>query len=116
MREAPAIDIIKGLTEKGAKIKAYDPVAMENAKKIFSSMGISDKITFCDNQYSALKDTDALVIVTEWLEFRKPDFEKMKKSLKDKTIFDGRNIYKPEHMQEKGFNYFSIGRKPVLQK
>jgi len=116
MREAPAIDIIKGLTEKGAKIKAYDPVAMENAKKIFSSMGISDKITFCDSQYSALEETDALVVITEWLEFRKPDFEKMKKSLKDKTIFDGRNIYKPEHMQEKGFNYFSIGRKPVLQK
>ena len=115
MREAPAIDIIKGLTEKGAKIKAYDPVAMENAKKIFSSMGISDKITFCDSQYSALEETDALVIVTEWLEFRKPDFDIMKKSLKDKTVFDGRNIYKPEHMKEMGFNYFSIGRKPVLQ-
>ncbi len=115
MREAPAIDIIKGLVEKGAKIKAYDPVAMENAKKIFSSMGISEKITFCDNQYSALKETDALIIVTEWLEFRKPDFEIMKKSLKDNTVFDGRNIFKPEHMREMGFNYFSIGRKPVIQ-
>lgn len=115
MREAPAIDIIKGLVEKGAKIKAYDPVAMENAKRIFSSMGISDKIIFCDNQYSALEQTDALVIVTEWLEFRKPDFEILKKSLKDKTVFDGRNIFKPEHMREMGFNYFSIGRKPVIQ-
>ncbi len=115
MREAPAIDIIKGLVERGAKIQAYDPVAMENAKRVFSTLGITDSIVFCAKQYEALQDADALIVVTEWMEFRKPDFELIKKLMKGNTIFDGRNIYKPEQMKESGFNYFSIGRKPVLQ-
>ncbi len=115
MREAPAIDIIKGLVERGAKIQAYDPVAMENAKRVFSSLGITDSIVFCAKQYEALQDADALIVVTEWMEFRKPDFELIKKLMKGNTIFDGRNIYKPEQMKESGFNYFSIGRKPIIQ-
>ncbi|BBB33628.1 UDPglucose 6-dehydrogenase [Thermotomaculum hydrothermale] len=115
MREAPAIDIIKGLVEKGAKIQAYDPVAMENAKKVFSRLGINEEITYCPKQYGALQDADALIVVTEWMEFRKPDFELIKKLMAGNTIFDGRNIYKPEQMKELGFNYFSIGRKPVIQ-
>ncbi len=115
MREAPAIDIIKGLVERGAKIQAYDPVAMENAKRVFSTLGITDSIVFCAKQYEALQDADALIVVTEWMEFRKPDFELIKKLMKGNTIFDGRNIYKPEQMKESGFNYFSIGRKPIIQ-
>ena len=115
MREAPSIDIIKGLVEKGANIQAYDPVATENAKRVFKRLGIENKITFCPKQYGALQDADALIVVTEWMEFRKPDFEIIKKLLKTNTIFDGRNIYKPENMKELGFNYFSIGRKPVIQ-
>ena len=115
MREAPSIDIIKGLVEKGANIQAYDPVATENAKRVFKKLGIKDKITFCAKQYGALQDADALIVVTEWMEFRKPDFEIIKKLMKGNTIFDGRNIYKPEQMRELGFNYFSIGRKPVIQ-
>ncbi len=115
MREAPSIDIIKGLVEKGAHIQAYDPVATENAKRVFKKLGIEDKITFCAKQYGALQDADALIVVTEWMEFRKPDFEIIKKLMKTNTIFDGRNIYKPEQMKELGFNYFSIGRKPVIQ-
>ncbi len=115
MREAPSIDIIKGLVEKGARIQAYDPVAMENAKKIFSRMGIENSITFCPKQYGALQDADALIVVTEWMEFRKPDFELVKKLMSKNIIFDGRNIYKPEQMKELGFNYFSIGRKPIIQ-
>ena len=115
MREAPAIDIIKGLVERGAKIQAYDPVAMENAKRVFSTLGITDSIVFCAKQYEALQDADALIVVTEWMEFRKPDFELIKKLMKGNTIFDGRNIYKPEQMKESGFNYFSIGRKPIIR-
>ncbi len=115
MREAPSIDIIKGLVENGAHIQAYDPVATENAKRVFKKLGIEDKITFCAKQYGALQDADALIVVTEWMEFRKPDFEIIKKLMKTNTIFDGRNIYKPEQMKELGFNYFSIGRKPIIQ-
>ena len=115
MREAPSIDIIKGLVENGAHIQAYDPVATENAKRVFKKLGIEDKITFCAKQYGALEDADALIVVTEWMEFRKPDFEIIKKLMKTNTIFDGRNIYKPEQMKELGFNYFSIGRKPTIQ-
>ncbi len=115
MREAPSIDIIKGLVEKGANIQAYDPVATENAKRVFKRLGIEGEITFCAKQYGALQDADALIVITEWMEFRKPDFEIIKKLMKGNTIFDGRNIYKPEKMKELGFNYFSIGRKPVIQ-
>ncbi len=110
MREAPAITIINMLLEKGAQVTAYDPEAMNNAKKIWG-----DKIHYCKNQYEALKDKDALFIITEWNDFRNPDFDKMRELLKHPVIFDGRNLYSPEVMKEKGFSYFAIGRPPVLQ-
>jgi UDPglucose 6-dehydrogenase len=105
MREAPAISIIDGLLERGARVRAYDPEATHTARAIFG-----DRITLCDRSYDALTGADALAIVTEWNEFREPDFEKMRKGLNTPIVFDGRNIYSPEHMRALGFTYFSIGR------
>jgi UDPglucose 6-dehydrogenase len=105
MREAPAVPIVKGLLERGAKVQAYDPEAMPVAKTIFGS-----KITFAKSAYAALKDADVLLIVTEWNEFREPDFERMKKLMKHHLILDGRNIYQPGLVRAAGFTYGSIGR------
>ncbi len=109
MREAPSIAVIRGLLELGARVVAYDPVAMGNAKLIFK-----DGISYGEDEYSSLKNSDALVIVTEWNEFRNPEFETIKNSLKQPVIFDGRNIFEPEKMREWNFTYYSIGRKPIL--
>ena len=108
IREAPAIYIIERLLEAGAKVKAYDPEAMNNVKQIFG-----DKVYFAADQYDALSGADFLTIVTEWNTFRSPDFDKMTAALKEKTIFDGRNLYSTEHMEELGYYYYSIGRKLV---
>jgi len=105
MREAPAIPIIEQLLKKGATVKAYDPAAASVAKRLFDG-----RIALCDKSYDALTGADALVIVTEWNEFREPDFGKMRTLMKAPVIFDGRNIYSPEQMQAQGFTYFSIGR------
>jgi UDPglucose 6-dehydrogenase len=105
MREAPAIPIIEGLLARGAKVKAYDPAAATVAARIFGG-----RIELCDKSYDALSGADALAVVTEWNEFREPDFEKMRKLLKAPVVFDGRNIYSPEHMRALGFTYVSIGR------
>ncbi|HOJ38149.1 MAG TPA: UDP-glucose/GDP-mannose dehydrogenase family protein [Ignavibacteriales bacterium] len=111
MREAPSIYIIKKLVELGANITAYDPAAMEQAK-----FYIKEQINYTDDMYSALDNKDALLILTEWNEFRNPDFDVIIKKLKNKVIFDGRNVYEMSQMKELGFDYFSIGRIPVLQK
>ena len=105
IREAPAIHIISELLAGGAEVTAFDPEAMENVAKVFG-----DRVQFCENAYDALPDADALVIVTEWNVFRTPDFAKMEKLLKNKVIFDGRNIYGLENMEQLGFYYNSIGR------
>ncbi|MFN3135680.1 MAG: UDP-glucose dehydrogenase family protein [Candidatus Kryptonium sp.] len=105
MREAPSITIINELLKFGVKIVAFDPVAIPNAKKIFK-----DKIKYASNQYDALKNADALVLVTEWQEFREPDFNYMKKLMRTPVIFDGRNIYNPERVKKIGFTYYGIGR------
>jgi len=108
MREAPSVVIIKKLLESGATVSAYDPAAMETSK-----FYLKDSIVFADSEYSALKNAEALLIMTEWNEFRNPDFDILKKELKNPVIFDGRNIFSPEKMQEHGFIYYSIGRRPV---
>jgi UDPglucose 6-dehydrogenase len=105
MREAPAVPIIKGLLARGAKVQAYDPEATKVAKGIFGS-----KITYAKHAYAALKGADALLIVTEWNEFREPDLAKMKKLMRQPVVFDGRNIYNAAAMKAQGFTYFSIGR------
>lgn len=108
IREAPSIDIIQDLLQLGASVSAFDPEAMDNVRKL-----LGDKITLTEKSYQALKDADALVIVTEWNEFRQPDFEKISSLLKSKVIFDGRNLFDNEQMRELGFHYESIGRQPV---
>ena len=105
IRESPAILIIEELLRLGAKIKAYDPAALENAKKIFSN-----KILFMPDEYSALENADCLVIVTEWNQFRKLDLEKVGSLLRQKNLADLRNIYEPIEMKKLGFNYTCIGR------
>ena len=111
IREAPSLYIIKKLLEEGASISAFDPEAMENVRKIFG-----DKIEFVKDHYEALKEADALVIATEWSLFRTPDFNKMSKYMKDKVIFDGRNLYDLNQIEELGFYYRSIGRKEISGK
>ena len=106
MREAPSAALIQGLLTAGATVTAYDPEAIKVARGIFGS-----KVTYAENSYAALTGADALVIVTEWNEFREPDFARIKKLLRNPVIFDGRNIYNPEQMRAHGFTYASIGRR-----
>ncbi|MBP7736704.1 MAG: UDP-glucose/GDP-mannose dehydrogenase family protein [Spirochaetes bacterium] len=106
MREAPAIDIITELRKRGASFKAYDPIAVENARKVIGD----ERIEYVKNNYDTLKGADALLLLTEWHHFRKPDFDKIKSLMKKPVIFDGRNQYEPDKMKELGFTYYSIGR------
>ncbi|HKL00102.1 MAG TPA: UDP-glucose/GDP-mannose dehydrogenase family protein, partial [Desulfotignum sp.] len=113
VREASSFDIIQDLITAGARIKAYDPVAMDQAKKEFPAEWFeSGNLVFTDNQYTALENTDALALVTEWKTFRQPDFPHMAKTMKQRIIFDGRNQYDPEEMAESAFEYHGIGREP----
>ncbi len=104
MREAPAITIINELLNRGAKIQAYDPKAFDCAKFYFEN-----RIKYTESAYSALEGADALVLLTEWNEFRRPDFDKIKTLLKQPFIFDGRNQYDRTRLEEKGFKYYQIG-------
>lgn len=106
MREAPSLVIIEQCLQAGAEIVAYDPVAMEEGQRI-----LGNKIGFARDEYEACIDADALVLVTEWPEFRIPNFKVLERLLKNKVIFDGRNIYDPDEMKELGFQYYAIGRK-----
>ncbi|MBX7043007.1 MAG: UDP-glucose/GDP-mannose dehydrogenase family protein [Ignavibacteria bacterium] len=108
IREAPSLYVIDALLKEGAVITAFDPEAMENVKKL-----LGDKIAYVKDHYEALTDADALIIATEWSLFRSPDFGKMESLMKQKVIFDGRNLYDLEHMKELGFYYSSIGRKLI---
>jgi UDPglucose 6-dehydrogenase len=108
IREAPALENINELLELGVVIKAHDPEAMNNVKKV-----LGDRITYHENPYDAAQDADAIFIATEWPEFRTPDFEKLSSILKSKVIFDGRNLYDLAPIRELGFTYFSIGRQTI---
>jgi UDPglucose 6-dehydrogenase len=105
MREAPAIAVIETLLGKGARIQAYDPVAMERARRHFG-----DRVTLAPGPYEAVEGAEALFVVTEWSEFRTPDFERMKAVMRAPVVFDGRNVFDPEEMKELGFSYYGIGR------
>ena len=104
MRDAPSIEIIHLLQHEGAHVRAYDPVAMENAKRVLSNL------TYCDNPYAVAEDADALVLVTEWNEFKQLDMARIVKSMHQPVLFDGRNIYEPEKMRALGFTYRGVGR------
>lgn len=105
MREAPAITVIEELLKRGAIIKAFDPKAMETAYEIFGN-----RITYAPKSYEALDGADAMILLTEWNEFRRPDFERVKELLNSPVIFDGRNLYNPERLKNTGFEYYCIGR------
>lgn len=105
IREAPALQIIEALLKEGVTLRVHDPEAMEETKR-----RIGNSVKYFDNNYDALKGADALIVVTEWNEFRRPDFDRMKNLMKSPVIFDGRNIYSPEKIRERGFVYFGIGR------
>ena len=105
LREAPALVLIEELLRAGATVTAYDPVAMPKARLIYG-----DRIRFADNAYQAIEKADALAIVTEWNEFRRPDLDRVKELMAAPLIFDGRNLYEPKRMSEKGFTYFAMGR------
>ena len=109
IREAPALYLIEELLKAGATVTAFDPEAMKNVRDL-----IGDKITFTENQYDALNNSDALIIATEWGEFRTPDFQKMAERMKSKVIFDGRNVFDLSQMKDLGFYYESIGRKTIV--
>lgn len=110
IREAPALYMIYALLAAGATVTAFDPEAMKNVKEL-----MGDKIKFTDNQYGALENADALIIATEWNEFRTPDFERIASKLKSKAIFDGRNLFDLEYIKTLGFHYESVGRKAIVQ-
>lgn len=106
IREAPSLEMISRLLEKGATITAFDPEAMNNVKQV-----LGDKIAYAENQYDALNDADALIIATEWSEFRTPDFEAIETRIKHKAVFDGRNLFDVKQMADMGYHYESVGRK-----
>jgi UDPglucose 6-dehydrogenase len=106
MREAPALALIEGLLERGASVRAYDPKAMTQARRM-----LKDSVTLTAKSYDAVEGADALVVVTEWSEFREPDFPRIKSLMRRPAIFDGRNIYNPQHLRELGFHYEGIGRR-----
>lgn len=107
MRFAPSVDIIKELQKEGAKIKAYDPEAMEKSREIL------DDVEYCRDAYEVAKDADAMVIITEWNEFKELDLKRIKTLMRHHLILDGRNIYSPQSMKKEGFNYISVGRRDV---
>ncbi len=107
MREAPSCRLLVQLWKAGAQVRAYDPEAMQEARRIF---GERDDLVFCETAYAALQCADALIVVTEWKQFRSPDFFVVRNALKDAVIFDGRNLYDPQEIEEAGLAYYGIGR------
>lgn len=113
MRESPAVTVIQELTQAGALIRVYDPKAVEEAKACY--LKGNDRVTYCESKYEVLHGADALILVTEWKEFRSPDFYEIVKQLKEPVIFDGRNQYSRESMTRHGINYYQIGVRPLLR-
>jgi UDPglucose 6-dehydrogenase len=105
IREAPALTLIDEMLQEGAQLRVHDPEAIPNVKALYG-----DKLTYCDRPYSALEGSDGLAIVTEWPEFRHPDFEVMRRLMRVPVIFDGRNLYDPKTVKAAGFTYYAIGR------
>ena len=110
IREASSLDLIRVLTAAGMRVKAFDPVAASRASAVLKGIGL---IEFCEHQYDALEEADALAVVTDWNQFRNPDFGRIKRLLKAPIIFDGRNLYDPDIVSGQGLAYFSIGRAGV---
>jgi len=109
MREAPALTLIDALLEAGGSVIAHDPVAQDVARKLH----LGDRVDFADDEYEACRDADALIIVTEWLQYRRPDWSRIAGAMKQKILFDGRNLFEPSRMRSNGFEYYSVGREQV---
>ncbi|MEG1680101.1 MAG: UDP binding domain-containing protein, partial [Stenotrophomonas sp.] len=105
--EAPSRRVLAQLWEAGAKVQVFDPEAMDEARRVF---GEREDLVFCDSAFAALHDADALVVVTEWKQFRSPDFARMREALGDAVVFDGRNLYDPAEIEAAGLAYYGIGR------
>jgi UDPglucose 6-dehydrogenase len=105
IREAPALSVIDALLAQGVPLRVHDPEALANGRALYGS-----RLVYCDRPYSALEGADGLAIVTEWQEFRRPDFELMRRMMRTPVIFDGRNLYEPRTVAEHGFTYYAIGR------
>lgn len=111
MREAPSISLVQHLVKSGARVQAFDPIAHETAPKAFAEAGVAhEQVVFSESAYKALEGADALALVTEWNEFRTPDFDEMKRLLKAPVLFDGRNLWKPDSVKARGFTYYGVGR------
>ena len=110
MREAPSLVIVEALLAGGAEVAVHDPEALSRARELFG-----ERVSYHRANYDALAGADALLIVTEWNEFRRPDFSRMRTLMKTPVIFDGRNLYEPVVMQKEGFTYYPIGRTPIVQ-
>ncbi len=113
MRESAAVTVIGELAKAGASVKAYDPKAVKEAKEVY--LNGNEKVSYCDSKYEAVKDSDALILVTEWKEFRSPDFYEIRKLLRTPVIFDGRNQYEAKTVRKYGLDYYQIGVRPILQ-
>jgi UDPglucose 6-dehydrogenase len=111
MRESAALDIIRTLTEAGMTVRVYDPVAGDNGRRILKD---NASVAVMDNQYDPIDSADALAVVTDWNQFRNPDFNRLKRTLKEPVVFDGRNLFSRSFMKEMGFSYISVGRQPVI--
>jgi UDPglucose 6-dehydrogenase len=110
VREASSAVMIRELVERGATVKAYDPVAMATITQEVEAGWVGTRLVLCDDQYDAVRDADALILATEWNLFRQPDFKAMERVMKNKAIFDGRNQYDPRRLREQGWEYVGIGR------
>jgi UDPglucose 6-dehydrogenase len=108
MRESPSIVLIEGLLERGAAVRGHDPVALGTARKVFG-----DRISYFERDYEAVKDADALVVMTDWLEYRNPNFQRMRELMKTPVVFDARNLYESSRMRELGYTYYPLGREAV---
>jgi UDPglucose 6-dehydrogenase len=108
MREARSVELIARLAEAGVRVRAYDPVAMDNARRT-----LPVKVEYCQSSYEAAEGADAVVVVTEWNEFKLLNLERLRQVMRRPIVFDGRNVYEPERMRRLGFEYHSVGRKPV---
>ena len=113
MREAPSLTVIRGLTERGATVRAHDPEAGHEAQRHFSDLLEAGTLELCDRNFDCLEGADALLVLTEWQPYRRPDFARVKEMLKAPVVFDGRNLWEPERMRDQGFEYISIGRPPA---
>jgi UDPglucose 6-dehydrogenase len=114
MREAPALTVIRGLVERGARVRAHDPEAKHEAERHFADLLAERSLSICEKNYNCLEGADALLVLTEWSPYRRPDFDRIQRLLREPVVFDGRNLWEPAKMRERGFHYFSIGRPPAI--